>query len=104
MKQMVKILFTREGTERNSGRIRLENVYYAAIYDVIQEPIQYTQKMSALKKLKAKIVRLNSTFRQQLMVDTGGQDNMSGEDPSLHHLIKTRKRQASRTIREICDD
>jgi len=99
-----KILFTCEGTERNSGRMRLENFYYAAIYDVIQEPIQYTQKMSTLKMLKAKILCLNSTFRQKLKVDTGEQDKMSGEYPSLHHLIKTRKRQARRTIRQICDD
>jgi len=82
----------------------MENFYYAAIYDVIHEPFKYTQKMSTLKKLKAKIVHLNSTFRQKLMVDTGEQDKMSGEDPSLHHLIKTRKQQASRTIRQICDD
>jgi len=31
VKRMVKILFTREDTERNSDRIRLENFYYAAI-------------------------------------------------------------------------
>jgi len=29
---------------------------------------------------------------------------MIGENPSLHHLIKVRKRQASRTIKTICDD
>ena len=60
--------------------------------------------MSTLKKLKAKIVRLNSTCRQKLTIDTGEQDKMSGEDPSLHHLSKTRKRQASRTIRQIYED
>jgi len=78
--------------------MRLENFYYALIYDVIQEPIQFTQKMSTLKKLKAKILRLNNTLLQKLMINTGEQDKMPGEDPFLHHLIKTRKRQASRTI------
>jgi len=74
VKRKVKIFFTRECAERKSDYIRPENFYYAAIYDVFQEPIQYTQKMSTLKKLKAKIVRLNSTFRQKLMVYTGEQE------------------------------
>ena len=97
-------LFTSEGTERNSDRTRLEDFYYSAIYDAIQEPITHTQKMTTLKKLKAKLIRLNSTHRQKLILDTGEQDNMIGENPSLHHLIKVRKRQASRTIKTICDD
>ena len=42
VKQTVKILFTSEGTERNSDRNRLENVCYSAIYDATQEPIQHT--------------------------------------------------------------
>jgi len=29
---------------------------------------------------------------------------MIGENPSLHHLIKARKHQASRTIKKISDD
>jgi len=104
VKRKVKILFTNESTERNADRNRLENVYYSAIYDAIQEPIQHTQKMTTLKMLKAKLIRLNSTHRQKLTLDTGEQDKMIDENPSLHHLIKARKRQASRTIKKISDD
>jgi len=60
--------------------------------------------MTTLKKLKAKLIRLNSTHRQKLTLDTGEQDKMIDENPSLHHLIKARKRQASRTIKKISDD
>jgi len=42
VQRKVKILFLSEGTERNSDRNRLENIYYSAIYDAIQEPIQHT--------------------------------------------------------------
>jgi len=56
VKRKVKILFTSEGTERNSDRTRLEDFYYSAIYDVIQEPIPHTQKMTTLKKLKSKLI------------------------------------------------
>jgi len=100
----VKILFTSEGTERNSDRTRLEDFYYSAIYDAIQGPILHRQKMVTLKKWKAKLIRLNSTHRQKIMLDTGEQDNMIGENPSLQHLIKVRKRQASRTMKKISDD
>ena len=61
-------LFTSEGTERNSDRTRLEDFYYSAIYDAIQEPITHTQKMTTLKKLKAKLIRLNSTHRQKIII------------------------------------
>jgi len=38
------------------------------------------------------------------MIDTGDEDRTIGETPSLHHIIKTRKRQESRTIKQIRDD
>jgi len=82
----------------------MENFYYAAIYDVLRESNQHATKLLALKKLKAKIIRLNSTHRQRILVDTAEQDRTAGEDPSLYHLIKTQKRQASRLINYIIDD
>jgi len=61
-------------------------------------------KAFALRRFKAKIIILNSINRQRLLVDTGEQDRLVGEEPSLHHLLKTRKRQASRLINQIYDD
>ena len=57
-----------------------------------------------MRKLKAKIVRLNSTHSQRLLVDIGEQDRLQGEEPSLHHLLKARKRKAKRLITQVLDD
>ena len=103
-KRLIKHLFTREGTERNNDRIKMENLHYTAIYDVLQEPDQHTSKTLAMRRLKAKIIRLNSIHCQRLLVDTGEQDRIMGEEPSLHHLLKTRKFQARRLIKQIHDD
>jgi len=56
-----------------------------------------------MRKLKAKIIRLNNIYSQRLLVDIGDQDRLQGEEPSLHHLIKTRKRQASRMMTHVLD-
>jgi len=104
VKHVIKHLFTREGTVRKNDRIKMENFYYTAIYDVLQEPDQHRSKTLAMRRLKAKITRLNSIHHQRLLVDTGEQDRIMGEEPSLHHLLKTRKRQASRLIKQIYED
>jgi len=68
-KQKVKCLFINEGAEWNADRRRMEDFYYV-IYYVLREPGQHADKMLKLKRLKAKIVRLSSPYRQRLMVDT----------------------------------
>ena len=101
VKQKVKRLFIQEGAERNADRRRMEEFYYSAIYDVLQIQESHADKMLKLKKLKAKIVRLNSPYRQRVMIDTEEHDQITGEYPSLHHLLKRRKRQEGRLIRQI---
>ena len=81
----------REGVERSRDQIRLEEFYYTAIYEVLQQPAPHAEKMSKLKELKAKIIRLNNTHRQRLLIDTSEQDRIAGEPPSLHNLLRTRK-------------
>jgi len=53
----------KEGAERNSDRIKIENFYYTALYDVLQEPGQHAAKAIKLKNLKAK----NYSFKQLLL-------------------------------------
>ena len=55
VKSIIKLLFIREGTERNDW-IKMENFYYTAIYDVLQEPDQHRSKTLAMRRLKAKII------------------------------------------------
>ena len=38
-----------------------------------------------------------------MWVDNGEQDRFGEEDPSLHHLIKERKRQVQRMVHMILD-
>jgi hypothetical protein len=76
----------------------MENFYYAVIYDVLQGNVPQITKTQTMRKPKAKSIRLNSIYSQRLLVDIGDQDRLQGEEPSLHHLLKARKRQASRTI------
>ena len=38
-----------------------------------------------------------------MFVDTGEQDRITGEEPSHNHLLKTRKRQAQRTVHQVYD-
>ena len=88
IKQKIKLIFTRESAERNADRRRMEDFYYSAIYDVVRNPGQYADKMFKLKSLKTKIVRLNNTYRQRVMLNTAEQGRIDGETPSLHHLLK----------------
>jgi hypothetical protein len=82
----------------------MENFYYAAIYDLLGDPGHDASKLTALRGLKAKIIRLNSSHRKILQVDTSDQDRLAGEDPSLYHLIKPRRRRENQLIKEIVDD
>ena len=59
---------------------------------------------TTLKKLKAELIRLNNTRRQKLNLHTLEQDKIFGENSSLRHLIKARKRQANRAIKKISHD
>ena len=82
----------------------MENYYYAVIYDLLKAPIQHAARMTALKEIKARIIRLNNNHRQRITIDATEKDRAGGEEPSLYHLIKARKRQSSRVIQEITDD
>ena len=97
VKKEIKILTTR-GAERNADRRRLEEFYYTVIYDIVREAGQHSDKMVKLKSLKAKIVRLNIMYRHRVMLNTAEHDRIDGETPTLHHLLKSRKRQENRMI------
>jgi hypothetical protein len=82
----------------------MEDFYYSAIYDVLRGPGIHVDKMLKPKRLKVKIVGLNNSYRQRVMVDTSEQDKLAGENPSLYNLTQSRKRQGNRLISQIVDD
>jgi hypothetical protein len=71
------------------------------MYDLLRNERDFTEKASALKHLKAKIVPLNSTYYKTMMVDNGEKDKQHDEEPSLFRLLKATKRQAQRTIHTL---
>jgi hypothetical protein len=82
----------------------MENFYYSALYDVLQEGSNSGEKALSLKRIQASIVRLNGTYYRSMWVDNGEQDRYGHEEPSLHHLIKEWKRKIKRTVHTIHDE
>jgi len=78
----------------------MENIYYSAIYSVLQDTTPQTTQAVAVKILKANIIRLNSKHHLGMPVE---KDRTTGEESSLHHLLKIRKRQAQRTVHQVYD-
>jgi hypothetical protein len=70
----------------------------------LHDPGHDASKLTALRGLKAKIIRLNSSHRKRLLVDTSDQYRLAGVVPSLYLLIKTRRREENRLIKDIVDD
>jgi len=82
----------------------MEDFCYRVIYDIVRQLGQNANKLTKLNCLKAKIIRLNSKYRQRVMLNNTEQDKAEGEKPSIHHVIRSRKRQETRTISIIRDD
>jgi hypothetical protein len=79
----------------------MENFYYDAIY-VLHDPDHHTAKAVALRRMKAKIVRLNTVQQRGVLLINGDPVRIVSEDLSLHYL-KSLKRQKARTARLIYD-
>jgi hypothetical protein len=101
MKRMLQ-LFCREGAERAGTECRWKNSMKRR-YDVLQNTDLHAKKATNLNKLKAKVITLHSAQRMGALIDTGEQDRMLGEEPSLHHLLKGRKCQEQPTVNQIYD-
>jgi hypothetical protein len=69
---------------------------------VVRDPTQ-AKKASHLRKLKANIIKLNSIKQSGILLDTDDRDRITGEDPSLHQYLKSRKRRVMRTITQALD-
>ena len=62
VKRRIRLLFSRAGVERCRERAAMEDFYYSAMYDVLQDERGNVDKALALKNLQAKIIRLNSAY------------------------------------------
>jgi len=66
----------------------MEDFYYSVIYNIISQPGQNADKMTKLNCLKTKIMRLNNTYRQRVMLNNSEEDRAEGETPTINHIIR----------------
>jgi hypothetical protein len=104
VKRMIRQTFQNEGTGRRRDHVTMENLYYEAIYDTLQDPTHHAAKASTLKRLKAKIVRLNSVQKRGVLLDNADQGKIKGEDISIYHYISSLKSQKAPTVNLIYDN
>jgi len=53
VKRMIKTIFIREGTEKNTDRTQMENLYYAAVHEVLR--VSYATVLRPLGKMVLKL-------------------------------------------------
>jgi hypothetical protein len=62
--------------------------YNAAIYDLLRADCDAREKLIALQRLKAKLIRLNGERCKTMMVDVNDHDAFGLEQPTLFYLLK----------------
>jgi hypothetical protein len=104
VKRRIRLLFSSAGVEKHKDREALENFYYSAIYDALQDETKNSDKAINLKRIQASIIRLNETYYRSMWVDCAEQDRHEREEPSLFPIIKERGRKVLRTVHMIHDE
>jgi hypothetical protein len=93
----------RYSAENKKDTTALENFYYASIYDIICAPLPPEAKSTHLRHLKAKITRLHHYERKKILRNNAEGDVMEGEEPTLFHYMKAKKKNDARTVLHIQD-
>ena len=88
VKKRLPILIRKEQYERNKCYKIVENHLCQCIYDILLSDIPEPDKLPALQRYKAKIVRLHARRMEKVMLDNNAQDKMEDEEPSLFHILK----------------
>ena len=84
--------------------MKVENLIYECIYDVLGNSYPHGQKMIVLNRLKAKITSLHGDKLQRVLLDKGEPNRLAGERSALFHILQMRERQEARMIRSIQDE
>ena len=90
-----------EESERSKEHRLVELHLYECLYDILRGHIPEKDKLPALQRYEAKVVRFHSTWQAKILLDTYAQDKMEAEEPSLFHVLKLRRRREDREIRQI---
>jgi hypothetical protein len=81
----------------------MENFYYAAVYDLLQDEI-CANTYDKLLQLKAQITSHYDAPQRRHYVNIDELGKLEGEEPSLYQLIRQRTLQKSRLIEHIQED
>ena len=103
VKGQIKRAFTHKGAEQRRERSNTENFYYEAMYAAIRGGVVTAKIHETLKGLKAKILRLYNVPNQRFFLGSEVHDHLAGEQPSLYHVLKQRRRKQRSHIDRIRD-
>ena len=103
IKPRIQQIFQREGASRNRDRRGKEDFYYDAIHHSIRSPLANENVAPTIRRLKAKILRLASSYMRGVLIDTVENDKPQGEDITTYHNTGSRKRQKTRLVKHILD-
>jgi len=102
-KKQIRLLFIRKGTEKNKEYKAMENFYYTCLYDVLQNPEHRASRTEKVNRIKAQLIK---AYRERVaagMIEMQSLDSFKGEEISLFHIIKRRRRREKRTITQVRD-
>jgi hypothetical protein len=88
VKKHLQRLVRQEETELRRNHRLMENHLYKCLYDILRNDAPETEKLPALQRYKAKMVRLHATRRAKPLLDLNDRGKMDGEKPSLFHILK----------------
>jgi hypothetical protein len=98
VKPQLKRLLRQEEAERRAHHTNIENHLYDCLYDILKSTSPATEKLPALQRYKAKLVRLYVEQRNKLLLDMQEHDILEGEEPSFFQVLRILRR---REVREI---
>ena len=76
----------------------IENHLHECMHDVLRRPSHSDQTLTALNRLKAKIVRLHSRRLHKILDDNNDADRPDGDQPTIYRSFQTKRRRAERTV------
>ena len=104
VKPQLQRLLRQEEAERRANYRHMKNHLYECLYDVLRSNAPARDKLPALQRYKAKLVRLHAERANKAFLDTKEHVLLEGEEPSLFQVLRILKRRDSRDIRQARDE
>jgi hypothetical protein len=98
VKPQIKRLVRQEEAERRAQLRNMENHLYECLYDILKSNAPANEKLPALKRYKAKLVRLHAEQRTKHLLDTKENDMLEGEEPTLYQVLRIMRRRETRDM------